>query len=455
MTKLLYSNNIEKITNDDFEISSDGILTTYLGSGGEITIPNNITAIADNVFTKNIKITKVTFDGVSKVTTIGANAFYKCTSLTSIIIPSSVTTIGEDAFQYCISLTSIILPSSVTTIGEGAFQYCITLTSISFNTPSRITTINTNTFLSCMSLINIIIPLGVTTINASAFQNCMQATSIIIPSSVTTIENEAFRNAASLTSIIIPSSVTNIGESAFRDCHILTEIIFEGTLPTLGDKSFADIASVPPLLVDIVNVINLNNSWTLINKTFFDETTKSKDENGKDLEVTTEYHDIKNVTTLPNGIKKLLNNIFIIDIGNILVLNSDINIAIKIIMKYLYPSQVPEYNINQSGENLYINILNSKIESFYPQIEPFNATSDINKIIFIFNSESFEAANKLKNISSLNTLIHIDIPSLKTPEDNDISSLKTPDYINNILKIIILLLTMYILYMVIFKRVFI
>ena len=64
------------------------------------------------------------------VTTIGKEAFYKCSNLTNVTIPNSVTTIGEEAFYKCSNLISVIIPNSVTTIGEDAFRNCIGLTSV-------------------------------------------------------------------------------------------------------------------------------------------------------------------------------------------------------------------------------------------------------------------------------------------------------------------------------------
>jgi len=153
------------------------------------------------------------------VTSIGDYAFRICTSLTSIIIPSSVTSIGNYAFYNCSSLTSITIPSSVTSIGESAFRECSDLT-------------------------NITIPESVTSIGDYAFRRCTSLTSVNISSSVTSIGQSAFRECSSLTSITIPSSVISIGQSAFRACSRLMSIIYRGsTAPSLGANVFEGINS--------------------------------------------------------------------------------------------------------------------------------------------------------------------------------------------------------------------
>ena len=57
------------------------------------------------------------------VTSIGNSAFFGCSGLTSVAIPSSVTSIGNYAFYNCSGLTSVIIPSGVTNIGYDAFGY--------------------------------------------------------------------------------------------------------------------------------------------------------------------------------------------------------------------------------------------------------------------------------------------------------------------------------------------
>ena len=55
------------------------------------------------------------------MTSIGTEAFCKCSGLTSITIPNSVTRIGDMAFYECSNLTSVTIGKSVTKIGKRAF----------------------------------------------------------------------------------------------------------------------------------------------------------------------------------------------------------------------------------------------------------------------------------------------------------------------------------------------
>jgi len=57
----------------------------------------------------------------ASVSSIDDEAFYGCTSLTSVVISSSVTSIGGWTFASCTALTRVDIPDSVTYIGEAAF----------------------------------------------------------------------------------------------------------------------------------------------------------------------------------------------------------------------------------------------------------------------------------------------------------------------------------------------
>lgn len=67
---------------------------------------------------------------VYKVVSIGDNAFYKCSDLTSVYIPSSIKTIGEQAFYGCSNILNIVIPNSVTSIGKRVLYACGRLASV-------------------------------------------------------------------------------------------------------------------------------------------------------------------------------------------------------------------------------------------------------------------------------------------------------------------------------------
>jgi hypothetical protein len=64
------------------------------------------------------------------VISIGENAFFGCSELTSVAIPASVKAIGIAAFVLCDNLASVSIPSSVSAIGAEAFNSCNKLTAV-------------------------------------------------------------------------------------------------------------------------------------------------------------------------------------------------------------------------------------------------------------------------------------------------------------------------------------
>ena len=206
-----------------FDFNGDGKLSKY-----EATLVTDFgKAFKEN---KDIK----TIDDLKYFTSmkeINNEAFYGCSSLTSVSFPDFVTTIGERVFKGC-GITSVTIPNSIKSIGK--YQYWTEANvyindlaawcSISFADDANPLNKGGHLYLNGVEVKDLVIPNSVTSIRNYTFSGCSGLTSATIPNSVTSIGKSAFSGCSGLTSVTIPSSVTKIGSDAFYDCDNLKAV---------------------------------------------------------------------------------------------------------------------------------------------------------------------------------------------------------------------------------------
>ena len=141
----------------DFEL--DGIYYKLTGSSS-VAVTYEVTPTWGSYYTATYSGTitipsTVNYNDKSyAVTSIGKEAFWDCSSLTSITIPKSVTLIDYNAFKGCKSLTSVTIPEGVNLIDYGTFKGCSSLTLITI--PEGVTSIGNEAFYGCKSLTSVL-----------------------------------------------------------------------------------------------------------------------------------------------------------------------------------------------------------------------------------------------------------------------------------------------------------
>jgi hypothetical protein len=253
-------------------------LTKYIGSGGDVTIPDKINGLP--------------------VTTIAESAFQNCTTLTSLTVPEGIKSIMGRAFDGCGGLTKVTLPASVTSMGVygkgqwNPFVNCPKLDSITVDAANPSFRSNANGVLFNKEMTALLaypggragsyaIPNGVTSVGLAAFEGCCGLTDVSIPRSVTSLgpysggrASNPFVNCLKLTSIAldqanpsysigadgvvfskdkavlvcypsgkagsytIPDGVTSIGESAFAFCPLLSSVTLPASVTLIGYEAF-------------------------------------------------------------------------------------------------------------------------------------------------------------------------------------------------------------------------
>ena len=264
----------------DFEV--DGIYYNIISSDAvEVTFKGAKENSYDNEYMYRIVIpSTVTYEeNVYRVTRIGSNAFYFCTSLTSVVIPEGVTSIKSFAFYRCSSLTEITFPKSLTTVDYKAFDYCGNITDIhigsveswlsiafdeSYGRPNR-TSSSFNLYLDDNLLTNLEIPTSINTIPNLAFAGCISIVSITLYDNITSIGDYAFYGCKNLYRVI---NYSNLSLSAGSSNHgyaayYAKKIITGSELTTIDDFQFCTSDGVHQLINYIGNdtIIVLPNNY--------------------------------------------------------------------------------------------------------------------------------------------------------------------------------------------------
>ncbi len=112
---------------EDFIIEK-GVLTSYVGNGGDVVVPSNVEVIAPKAFYHNQTIRSLILQEGVKV--IQDEAFYLCKALRYVKLPSTLTRIGQSAFYSCKALETVDMRIGLTVIDYYAFGKCVALKNI-------------------------------------------------------------------------------------------------------------------------------------------------------------------------------------------------------------------------------------------------------------------------------------------------------------------------------------
>ena len=276
-------------------LSASSTVVTYAVTGGNLYFDTSTGAITycDNSVTEATIPSEI--NGVA-VTSIGGSAFWDCTNLTSVTIPSSVTSIGHATFWDCTSLNSINVAAANTAYSSAngvlfskdktlLVEYPQGKTDASYTIPNSVTSIDYRAFYGCTNLTSVTIPNSVTSISFCAFSGCTGLANITIPNSVTSIEWSAFEYCTSLTSInvaeantvyssangvlfskdktllvqypagktdasyTIPNSVTSIELGAFCDRTSLASITIPDSVTSIGNSAFSGCTGLTSITI--------------------------------------------------------------------------------------------------------------------------------------------------------------------------------------------------------------
>ncbi len=228
-----------------FYSSSDGSLlrddygTIYLevfprAKTGTFVVPPEVDIIRNKVFQYS-KIEKVIIS--NGVNSISEQAFYQCSSLTSVEFEGereTAVSIASNAFYKCTSVTHIKLPAFIEELDFAMFDSLTALEVIEAEAGGDRYGAMNGWLTNGVGDILLYVPATV-------------EGAIEIPLGIQHIDDKAFYNRPGITEVIIPNFVKSIGESAFELCTGIKNITFNGSRNNdlvIKDRAFSQLSAL-------------------------------------------------------------------------------------------------------------------------------------------------------------------------------------------------------------------
>jgi hypothetical protein len=164
-------------------------------------------------------------------TVMGISCFSYCKHLLTVRFKagSTLRRIADCAFWNCSSLTSICIPSSVDVIGSSSFRVCSSLSQVTFEPDSKLNEIGLDAFSNCSLLVSICIPARVERLLNGSFAYCcaLSAVSFEPGSKLTQIAFESFTECSSIRAFCVPGQLEVMERGLLCSCVSLTKLTFE------------------------------------------------------------------------------------------------------------------------------------------------------------------------------------------------------------------------------------
>ena len=194
---------------------ADGVLEEYLGSGGDVVIPEAVKTIRAS-FCEDLRITSVHIPGT--VSCVPAEAFKGCKNLKKVTLGEGVERIDSFAFEGCTGLAELILPDSLAYVGDWAFYGCGSLDLEKLQISDSVQLGALYPFSECKSK-----PVAQYNPDKTKLQRyiCSQQNAFVVPDTVKEIAPCAFQLHMELVCVTLPEGLKRIGQFAFDGCRRL------------------------------------------------------------------------------------------------------------------------------------------------------------------------------------------------------------------------------------------